>query len=395
MPRPGARPLRAPSARARRPREGSARSPGGAEVDGRGGVGGAATRGNFEEVLGDRSQGTCPKAHVRRIGQRTLGALLLLVVGLVLSACAAPLRYSAYVEAASYRQGPLSPRARVFLIAGGVDVANFAEEVVIQRRFWRSQGLTDDEIACYYAKPVRSGYEGDRRQFRRLLADLDGCYPASTDLVRRHLAEAARRAPPFLYVYVTSHGLPSLVGPGVPLPPDEIDLLDNYLLQLGAGVGYGIHGRRILAAYRKGAAADDLLFTPRALASALAQAPADTAKILVLQGCHSGGFLDEPRGRAEALTSLPNLTAIAAARYDRTSFGCDAGPDQTYFGGLFNRLLPEYAAGKAPPEVAWRSLYDHLRREIEVIEANEGATPSEPVFYASPTAAPTNSQSAG
>lgn len=301
----------------------------------------------------------------------------------LLPACAAPLRHASYVRAAPYNDAPLPERARVFLIAGGVDVANFAEEVVIQRRFWRRQGLGDDEIACYYAKPSRAGFDGDRRQFRRLLPELDGCYPAEVALVRRHLAEAARRAPPFLYVYVTSHGLPSLVSADVELPPDEMGLLDNFVLQLGAGVGRGIHGRRLLNAYRAGADADDLVFTPRSLASALALAPPSTEKIVVLQGCHSGGFLDEPRGRAADLTAIPGLTAIAAARHDRTSFGCDAGPDQTYFGGLFNRLLGERAAGKAPPEVAWRGLYDALRRELAAIEAREGALPSLPVFFTS------------
>lgn len=278
---------------------------------------------------------------------------------------------------------PPPERARIFLVAGGVDVANFAAEVLEQRRFWRAQGFADDEIACYYARPTKAGFRGDRRQYRRLFADLDGCYPASTSTLRTHLAAAAERRPPFLYLYVTTHGIDGLVGDvGDDLPPDERGLLDRYVLQLGEGPGDGAKAAAILAAYRAGAPREELLFTPDVLAEALARFPAETPKLVVLQGCHSGGFLAEPRGRAEEVQRIPNLTAIASARYDRTSFGCDAGPDRTYFGALFARSLSGYA-GRSPPEIPWFELYRELRGSLAALEERKGVRASLPVFFTS------------
>lgn len=314
-----------------------------------------------------------------RIGRRSLLAAIVALA----SACAAPLTHRAYVREAPYADAPLSPQARIFLVAGGDDVANFIDEVADQRRFWLAQGVAADEIACYYAKPTRAAFRGDRAQYRRLFTELGGCYPASTALLRRHLAEASAHAPPFVYLYVTSHGLDGLIDEDAALPPDERALLDRYVIQLGAGPGSGYRARAILAAYRGGADPDDLLWTPDLMAALLGAFPPQTPKIVVLQGCHSGGFIVEPRDRAAEVRALSNLTIIASARFDRTSFGCDAGPEQTYFGGLFGALLRRLGEGKAPPEIAWRELFRELRRGVGELERREGATPSLPVFFSS------------
>ncbi|MEZ4380312.1 MAG: hypothetical protein R3A79_03125 [Nannocystaceae bacterium] len=305
------------------------------------------------------------------------GAVVALAIG------CAPLTHAGFERRAPLADAPLPERARIFLVAGGVDVANFAAEVIEQRRFWRAQGFADDAIACYYARPTKAGFRGDRRQYRRLFRALEGCYAASTATVRAHLAAAAERRPPFLYLYVTTHGVDSLVGDsGDALPPDERSLLDRYVLQLGEGPGAGARAPAIVAAYRDGAPREELLFTPDVLADALARFPAETPKLVVLQGCHSGGFLAEPRGRAAEIQRIPNLTAIASARYDRTSFGCDAGPDRTYFGALFAHLLRGYA-GRSPPEIPWRTLFAELRAALRELEERKGVRASLPVFFTS------------
>ncbi len=306
-------------------------------------------------------------------------ALCLAVAGL---ACA-PFSYSGYYSRAGQSTAPLPERAKIFLLAGGPDVANFAEEVLDQRRLWRARGFADDEIVCYYARPTKDGFRGDRRQFRAIFAELEGCYPASTAQLREHLQVAAERSPSFIYIYMSSHGIDGLIGDDVELPADERALLDRYIIQLGEGPGQGMRAEAILAAYRRGVPVEELLWTPDVFAELLGRFADAIPKIVILQACHSGGFVDEPRGRARALREIPNLTMIASARFDRTSFGCDPGPSQTYFGELFNDLLRAASVGKAPAEIRWRVLFDELDRGIRELERRHGVRPSSPVFFRS------------
>ena len=303
--------------------------------------------------------------------------ILCAVVG---SGCA-PLTAAGYRDKAPRSEAPLPARARIFLVAGGVDVANFAAEVVEQRALWRRRGFTDEEIVCYYARPTRSGFRGDRRQYRALLAELDGCYLASTELLREHLRIAASQAPPFLYLYISSHGIAGLVEEGSGLAPDERALLDRYVIQLGEGPGYGIYPEPILEAYRQGRASEELLWTPAVLAEALSGFAAEIPKIVVLQGCHSGGFLYEPRRKGAEIRGIPNLTAIASARFDRTSFGCNPGPDMTYFGSLLIDLLERTGDDEGPAEIDWFALFGQLARGVAALERREGVTASLPVYY--------------
>jgi len=299
----------------------------------------------------------------------------------------APLTAAGYHEKAPRSSAPLPARARIFLVAGGVDVANFAAEIVDQRALWRERGFTDEEIVCYYARPTRAGFRRDRRQYRALFSELDGCYLASTELLREHLRIAAAQDPAFLYLYISSHGIAGLVEEGSGLAPDERALLDRYVIQLGEGPGDGIYPEEVLEAYREGRASEDLLWTPVVLAEALSRFAAEIPKVVVLQGCHSGGFFYEPRGRGAAVQAIPTLTAIASARFDRTSFGCDPGPDMTHFGALFSGLLHqtgEVASGSAaigPAEIDWFELFGALARGIAAIELREEVTASLPVFF--------------
>lgn len=298
-------------------------------------------------------------------------------LALALGGCGAPLAYTRFQAALPYSDAPLPARAKIFLLAGGPDVANFAAEVTAQRRLWLARGFQPDEIACYWASPTRAGFRHDRGQFRRLAAELRDCYPASTAVLRDHLARAATRDLPFLYLYITTHGLTSLVPRDVPkdlLEEADARMLDQYALQLGAGPGWGFHAERLMAARRAGAEVDDLVLSPAMLGRALLAFPAATPKVVVLQACHAGGF-------AEALAAVPELIGLAAARRDRTSFGCDPGHDMTTFGAVYTRLLAERLAPAQPPTgLDWRGLYAALQAEIAAAERALGATPSLPVL---------------
>ncbi|MBK7827255.1 hypothetical protein [Nannocystis sp.] len=287
-----------------------------------------------------------------------------------------------------YNAAPLPPRTRVFLVAGGTEVANFAAEVVAQRRLWLDRGLTPDEIACYWARPGPAELRADRRQYRRLAAELRACYPASTAVLRAHLRQQAARPLPSLYLYITSHGDADIMPPDVPkdsLLPGERDLFDQYVIQMGAGLGRGAEPGPLAMAMRRGADPDDLVLSPRLLRGLLRAFPAATPKLVVLQACHSGGFLDAARAelRADAITDVPNLTAIASARFDRTSFGCESGAEMTYFGEIYTRLLTRSPAAD-PAAVDWPGLFTALAAEVAALERAVDVRPSLPVFFTRP-----------
>lgn len=303
-------------------------------------------------------------------------------LALALGGCGAPLTYTRFGAALPYSGAPLAARAKIFLVAGGPDVANFAAEIAAQRRLFRARGFEADEIACYWARPTRAGFRRDRAQYRQLAAELADCHPADTAVIRDHLARAAAHAPPFLYLYVTTHGLTSLLPPDVPrdiLQEPDAAMLDQFALQLGAGPGWGTQPRRLMEARRRGALADDLVFSPAMLQRSLqAFAPA-TPKVVVLQACHAGGF-------ADAMAAVPGVIGLAAARHDRTSFGCDPGHDMTTFGAVYLRLLGERLVSATSPSLLdWSALYAALQAEIAAAEQALGATPSLPVLLAGPS----------
>jgi hypothetical protein len=66
---------------------------------------------------------------------------------------------------------------------------------------------------------------------------------------------------------------------------------------------------------------------PDDLADALKTKPAIRWKVLVVNACYSGGFVDALRD--------DSTMVITSARSDRTSFGCGADSDITFFGKAF------------------------------------------------------------
>lgn len=298
----------------------------------------------------------------------------------------------------SYSDAPLSPNTRIFLVAGGDDIANFAQEVVNQRALWRKAGFSHDEIACYYAKPTKKAYTADRRQYERLARRLKDCYAANPATVRAHMVAIAEQRPPFVYLYVTGHGTHSFLEiAGAPPKPSQCGtrpkiesdgeraLLDDYALGLNADPGPALGDVcGVLRGHRSGRSRGELMFSPPALRELLERFPSSTRKVVVLQGCFSGGFVGRADGglRADLITAVPNLVAMTATRHDRSSFGCGPGESMSYFGGAFLRALKGHVErGVTPATVDWRAIYDRVVRTIEVMEKVEGERPSHPRYF--------------
>lgn len=296
-----------------------------------------------------------------------------------------------------YASAPLPPQTKVFLVAGGDDVANFAAEVVEQRALWRQAGLRDDEIACYFAKPTRHALATDGEQLAELAPDLQGCYSADPATLHAHLRQVAEAEPPFVYLYVSSHGLPPLlrwktgVDDVTALPqhlqlrPGEVGRFDRHTIGLEAGDGPPLgEVSALLRAHRAGAPVDALVFTPDTLAAALAELPVTTEKIVVLQACFSGGFIGRPDDDGPSpLTRLPRITVLTATSATRPSFGCSAGSHRTYYGGTFNRVLAEQLqrAPGPPPALPWAQMHERIHFVVETMEIIDGERPSQPGFF--------------
>lgn len=67
--------------------------------------------------------------------------------------------------------------------------------------------------------------------------------------------------------------------------------------------------------------------SPQDLADALDTTPAIRSRVVIVNACYSGGFIDALRN--------DSTLVITSARADRTSFGCGVESDITYFGNAF------------------------------------------------------------
>lgn len=108
--------------------------------------------------------------------------------------------------------------------------------------------------------------------------------------------------------------------------------------------------------------------TPDSLALAFADAGIEW-RVAIVSACYSGGFVDA--------LAAPRTLVIAAARRDRTSFGCGADSDITYFG----RAFLAHGLNRRDTLV---DAFDYAKREIAQRERAEDKTPSEPQIASSP-----------
>lgn len=102
---------------------------------------------------------------------------------------------------------------------------------------------------------------------------------------------------------------------------------------------------------------------PDDLADALATKPGVRWKVVVVNACYSGGFVDALRD--------DSTLVITSARADRTSFGCGADSDITYFGKAF--LAEALNQTTSIPDAFARA-----RQSVAAWEARDREEPSEP-----------------
>lgn len=314
-------------------------------------------------------------------------------------------------------QAPISPDARIFLVAGSRDIANFAQEIVDQKKLWLARGYAENQIECFYAVPSPS-HRVDVPQFLALEQDLQACHLASPRGVFDAIAQVATNYPAeYFYLYVTSHGTPpALIWPEA--VQKQIDPQSTWLpavleqarsdrtsaafewfspfriemegIQMEAPQGFG--WATFISRYhdlhmKAGASASDHLFTPRLLAAALGGFPQGVRRIVVLQGCYSGGFLlppDKAPAPEETLVTLENVTVLTASRADRTSFGCDSGEETTYYGRSLHKVLQDMP-DKLIPDLDWRTLHERMTGEVERLEKDQkvsGNRRSLPQYFA-------------
>jgi len=109
---------------------------------------------------------------------------------------------------------------------------------------------------------------------------------------------------------------------------------------------------------------------PEELADALEATPRPRWRVVIVSACYSGGFVDALRDE--------DTLVITAARADRTSFGCGADADITYFGRAF--LDEALNRTTSLPEA-----FSLAREAIARRERDEGIdTPSEPQISTAP-----------
>lgn len=225
--------------------------------------------------------------------------------------------------------------ARVFLVAATADSAAFAQEVLDQVDYWKAAGLADDQIACYWSLPNFPQYLRDKKQFRSIGPLLERCYNADINLIEDHWKQAAAQHPEWMYLYVSSHGIGDAQAQAAaqtvkavlkeettkqcdamaqaqlffdPLPPQLEDLRFSEIFARACIGGFtqppGLNRDR--------------------MQKLLKETSGKTSKTIVLQGCHSGAVVPE---------KLPLATVVlAAARPDRSSFGCNPEGDRTVYG---------------------------------------------------------------
>lgn len=293
-----------------------------------------------------------------------------------------------------YRRDAPGPKTKIFLVAAGADIANFLQEVVEQRAHFNELGYTDDEIACYYVKPTAADYASDEKQFAVLAPRATGFHLAAPHILYRHLRAAAQNGPDFVYLYVSGHGRQPLI-PGVTISeqpsPDEIYLIQRhsefssqFRLDMMGGPSGHMNLRMRVAALDDGIDPALLFLTPRYLKEALSAFPETTPKVVVLQGCYSGGFVknDIKSLENEALSTMPNVVALAASNWDRQSFGCKVDAEYTYWGGLYVHTLKEYAA--SIPETPWALVAASVEEKVDDLEIQLGLPDeraSNPVYF--------------
>ncbi len=102
---------------------------------------------------------------------------------------------------------------------------------------------------------------------------------------------------------------------------------------------------------------------PGDIVDALKTTPAIRWKVIVVNACYSGGFVD--------LLRDDSTMVLTSARADRTSFGCGADSDITWFGKAF-------LVDALNQTTSLRDAFDRARTAIDAWETRDGEEHSEP-----------------
>jgi len=111
---------------------------------------------------------------------------------------------------------------------------------------------------------------------------------------------------------------------------------------------------------------NDRGLTPAALGRILDEGCGQAPTVAIVSGCYSGIFIG-------AVTEAPNRIILTAARDDRTSFGCSAEEQYTYFDDC---LLQSW-----PKSETWAALYRATAACVREKESALNELPSEPQAY--------------
>lgn len=300
-------------------------------------------------------------------------------------------------------KAPVSPDARIFLVAGARDIANFAQEVVDQKKLWLERGYAPEQIECFFAAPPPEQRD-DAEQFLALEEPLRDCHLASPADVFNALAQVAPGyAHDHFYLYISSHGS----RPTGELPDGYVRRIDpegSWLPQAMADArtdkyssayawlspfhiamegirfdaqrwGWASHFARLRQSrLDAGMQLREHLFTPKLLSTALQAFPEAVRKVVVIQACYSGGFVlppDQAPATDESLLNVKNITVLTAARADRTSFGCDSSGETTYYGRSVQKVL-DANPGLTVAQLDWRQVHEQVSREVESLEQQTG-----------------------
>lgn len=327
-------------------------------------------------------------------------SLGVLTLASLLAACGSPSTNEAPEADLPFKvnESAISPKAKIFLVAGGQETASFAQEVIDQRQLWLGRGYTSDEIACYYAVPTTINYKADQKQYNHLIKELENCYAADLDIIEKHFLEVAhaRENSDAKYFYFSSHGAQPL-GTEIKDPRinatarqnlSELLRLKPWSNQFFLDVQMNLETWSIEPITARFRSPDDRFgATPKgtyALSPAtLRPLLADFLghKVVALQSCYSGGFLGSPEKSAaeDRLSSLNNVTVLTASAYDRPSFGCDPGAERTVYG---DALLQELRRSSGRVDsLDWRGLSQKVSREVEARERALRVKPSNPQFF--------------
>jgi hypothetical protein len=102
---------------------------------------------------------------------------------------------------------------------------------------------------------------------------------------------------------------------------------------------------------------DRRLLGPAVFDQALTEGCGSAPTVVVVSACHSGTFINDR-------TRRPNRIIMTAAAIDRTSFGCGADDDYTYYDQCFLQTLDGVAT--------WRELAFGTRSCVETLERRLG-----------------------